>query len=163
MVTIDLAGTSVREANERIRRYGADGTDVELVNPDARHHLGVGLVHPIDVRIRGSAGYFCAGLTETVFVLMVWKWLHVSSIAVFCRTALSVFSPAKKDVLYDFLKREDTTARCRASEAEPGAVSTGASVSAATPSERATSRRRRRPRGVSVSDAGRPASRRKAR
>ena len=64
MVTIDLANTSVREANERIRKYGADGTDVELVNPDARHHLGVGLVHPIDVRIRGSAGYFCAGLTD---------------------------------------------------------------------------------------------------
>ena len=64
MVTIDLATTAVREANERIRRHGADGTDVELVNPDARHHLGVGLVHPIDVRIRGSAGYFCAGLTD---------------------------------------------------------------------------------------------------
>ena len=64
MVTIDLANTSVREANELIRRYGADGTDVELVNPDARHHLGVGLVHPINVRIRGSAGYFCAGLTD---------------------------------------------------------------------------------------------------
>ena len=64
MVTIDLAHTSVREANERIRKHGADGTDVELVNPDARHHLGVGLVHPIDVRIRGSAGYFCAGLTD---------------------------------------------------------------------------------------------------
>ena len=64
MVTIDLAHTSVREANERIRKHGADGTDVELVNPDARHHLGVGLVHPINVRIRGSAGYFCAGLTD---------------------------------------------------------------------------------------------------
>ena len=46
-------------------------------------------------------------VTETVFVLMVWKWLHVSSIAVFCRSALSLFSRAKKDVLYDFLKRED--------------------------------------------------------
>ena len=64
MVTIDLAHTSVREANEFIRKHGADGTDVELVNPDARHHLGVGLVHPINVRIRGSAGYFCAGLTD---------------------------------------------------------------------------------------------------
>ncbi len=64
MVTIDLARTAVRDANELIREYGAGGTDVELVNPDARHHLGVGLVHPINVRIRGSAGYFCAGLTD---------------------------------------------------------------------------------------------------
>ena len=31
MVTIDLAHTSVREANELIRKHGADGTDVELV------------------------------------------------------------------------------------------------------------------------------------
>ena len=44
---------------------------------------------------------------ETVFVLLLWKWLHVSSIAMFCRTALEWFSHAKKDVLYDFLKRED--------------------------------------------------------
>ena len=33
--------------------------------------------------------------------------VNVSSIAMFCRNALSVFSRAKKDVLYDFLKRED--------------------------------------------------------
>ena len=46
-------------------------------------------------------------VTETVFVLMVWKWLNVSSVAMFCRNALGMFSRAKKDVLYDFLKRED--------------------------------------------------------
>ena len=46
-------------------------------------------------------------VTETVFVLMVWRWLNVSSVAMFCRTALGLFSRAKKDVLYDFLKRED--------------------------------------------------------
>ena len=37
---------------------------VEVVNPDARHHIGVGLISPITVRVRGSAGYFCAGLTD---------------------------------------------------------------------------------------------------
>ena len=61
MVTIDLASLPVREANEELRRYGAAGEDVELINPDARHHLGVGLTIPINVTIRGSAGYFCAG------------------------------------------------------------------------------------------------------
>ena len=39
-------------------------------------------------------------VTETVFVLMVWKWLNVSSVAMFCRNALGMFSRAKKDVLY---------------------------------------------------------------
>ena len=64
MVTIDLSQIPVRAANERIRALGEAGENVEVVNPDARHHIGVGLIHPIDVRIRGSAGYFCAGLTD---------------------------------------------------------------------------------------------------
>ncbi|MFQ6022907.1 MAG: glutamate synthase-related protein [Acidiferrobacterales bacterium] len=64
MVTIDLAQTPVREANEFIRAYGAKGEDVEIINPDARHHIGVGLTDEINVKIRGSAGYFCAGLTD---------------------------------------------------------------------------------------------------
>ena len=64
MVTVDLSELPVREANDLIRKAGADGEDVEVLNPDARHHIGVGLAHPITVRIRGSAGYFCAGLTD---------------------------------------------------------------------------------------------------
>ncbi|MFQ5783225.1 MAG: glutamate synthase-related protein [Alphaproteobacteria bacterium] len=64
MVTLDLAKIPVREANEIIRACGARGEDVEVVNPDARHHIGVGLADPITVRVRGSAGYFCAGLTD---------------------------------------------------------------------------------------------------
>ncbi len=64
MVQIDLSTTPVREANERIREHGSRREDVELLNPDARHHIGVGLTDPITVRVRGSAGYFCAGLTD---------------------------------------------------------------------------------------------------
>ena len=59
MATIDLADVPVRKANELIREYGAKREDVEI-----RHHLGVGLIHDITVRVRGSAGYFCAGLTD---------------------------------------------------------------------------------------------------
>ena len=65
MVTINLTEVPVRQANEQIRQYGAAGEDVELINPDARHHLGVGLTDPINVKIRGSAGYFCAGLSDS--------------------------------------------------------------------------------------------------
>ena len=64
MVTIDLANITTRAANEIIRECGARGEDVEVVNPDARHHIGVGLIHPIHVHVRGSAGYFCAGLSD---------------------------------------------------------------------------------------------------
>jgi glutamate synthase domain-containing protein 2/formylmethanofuran dehydrogenase subunit C len=64
VATIDLARLSVTEANRRLLEHGEAGEDVEVVNPDARHHIGVGLTHPIAVRVRGSAGYFCAGLTD---------------------------------------------------------------------------------------------------
>jgi len=54
----------IRKANEIIRGYGATHRDVEIINPDARHYIGVGLINPIEVRIRGSAGYYCGGLTD---------------------------------------------------------------------------------------------------
>lgn len=46
-------------------------------------------------------------ISEAVFLLLLWKWLNVASIAMFSRKALGVFSQAKKDVMYDLLKRED--------------------------------------------------------
>lgn len=64
MAQIDLSAIKVREANELIRKHGEAGEDVEIINPDARHHIGVGLTSPITVKVRGSAGYFCAGLTD---------------------------------------------------------------------------------------------------
>ncbi|NNF96695.1 MAG: transposase [Halobacteria archaeon] len=47
------------------------------------------------------------GITEAVFVLLLWKWLNMSSIAMFSKKALGTFSKAKKDVMYDLLKREE--------------------------------------------------------
>lgn len=64
MVTIDLSKLSITEANEKIRECGKNGQDVEVINPDARHNIGVGLTDPINVTIKGSAGYFCGGLSH---------------------------------------------------------------------------------------------------
>ena len=64
MASVDLAAVSVTEANRLIRAYGEQGEDVDVVNPDARHHIGVGLTSEIALRIHGSAGYFCAGLSD---------------------------------------------------------------------------------------------------
>ena len=58
MVSIDLAELSVREANAQLRTLGEAGEAVEILNPDARHHIGVGLTAPINVNVQGSAGYF---------------------------------------------------------------------------------------------------------
>ena len=64
MVTIDLSTIAVRQGNNALRAAAARGEDIEILNPDARHHIGVGLIHPVTVRVRGSAGYFCAGLSH---------------------------------------------------------------------------------------------------
>lgn len=64
MVTIDLSTMPVRAGNECLRAAAATGEDIEILNPDARHHIGVGLTHPVTVRVKGSAGYFCAGLSH---------------------------------------------------------------------------------------------------
>ena len=64
MATIDLSSMPIRTANEVIKGYGAIHQDVSIVNPDARHYIAVGLTNPIAVDIRGSAGYFCGGLSD---------------------------------------------------------------------------------------------------
>ena len=64
MVSLDLAKLSVRDANTQLRKLGEAGENIEVLNPDARHHIGVGLTAPVDVTVNGSAGYFCAGLTD---------------------------------------------------------------------------------------------------
>ena len=62
-----------------------------------------------NARIKGAGFTKRSGIdiTEAVFLLLLWKWINVSSIAMFSRKALGMFSQAKKDVMYDLLKRED--------------------------------------------------------
>ncbi|MBF0201093.1 MAG: alpha-hydroxy-acid oxidizing protein, partial [Desulfamplus sp.] len=64
MATIDLSTLPIRSANEVIRGYGAAHQDIEIINPDARHYIAVGLTNPVKVSIKGSAGYFCGGLCD---------------------------------------------------------------------------------------------------
>lgn len=46
-------------------------------------------------------------ITQAVFLLLLWKWLNMSSIAMFSKKSLGIFSNARKDVMYDLLKREE--------------------------------------------------------
>ncbi len=64
MVTLDLAEMPVRKLNETLRGFGATHQNAEILNPDAKHYIGVGLISPILVRVRGSAGYYCGGLCD---------------------------------------------------------------------------------------------------
>ncbi len=62
---IDCAQHSTREINLTIKRLAAEGeTEIHLLNPDARHSLGVAIFSPITIVVEGSAGYYCGGMND---------------------------------------------------------------------------------------------------
>ncbi|MBA2127227.1 protein GlxC [Hyphomicrobium methylovorum] len=66
MRKIDLAKTTLRELNEDLHRQseGANETDWEIVNSQGFHAVAVGVDAPININIRGSVGYYCAGMNK---------------------------------------------------------------------------------------------------
>lgn len=66
MATIDLSSVTITEANRQMRDLASQGEAISVTNPDARHHIGVGLTAPAKVKVQGSAGYFCGGLSHDV-------------------------------------------------------------------------------------------------
>lgn len=50
-------------------------------------------------------------VTHVVYLLLLWVWLKTESIGMFSREAMQSFTDAKKDVMYDYLKREDVNWR----------------------------------------------------
>lgn len=66
MITLDADKVSVTEINRALREAVKAGEEVEILNPRARHHLGVGILGELQMTVRGSAGYFCGCLNEDV-------------------------------------------------------------------------------------------------
>ena len=65
MAAIICEGKSVREINREIRQQIAAGeTDIRILNPEARHNLGVAIVEPVTVHFAGSVGYYCGGMGD---------------------------------------------------------------------------------------------------
>ena len=54
-----------------------------------------------------------AQTSDLVYLLMLWVWMKVDSVAMLSCDALLSFSSAKKDALYDLLNREDLDWRKR--------------------------------------------------
>jgi glutamate synthase domain-containing protein 3 len=69
-VTIDLARTSVRELNHFLHHELPRGNlqRVEVLNPNGLHNLAVGVDWPVEIDIRGHAGYFAAGMNKRASV-----------------------------------------------------------------------------------------------
>jgi glutamate synthase domain-containing protein 3 len=64
--TIDLAATTLRELNRDLHALSpmtSDGT-LEVINTRGQHAVAVGVDAPVAINIRGSVGYYCAGMNK---------------------------------------------------------------------------------------------------
>ena len=66
MPVIDLLETPLRELNSKLHNIpqGSNETAFEVVNPRGSHAVAVGIDAPITVEVRGSVGYYCAGMND---------------------------------------------------------------------------------------------------
>ena len=63
---VDCEGKTTHEINQAIRSLIAAGDmDIRVLNPAARHNLGVGLVQPVRLTFEGSVGYYCGGMGDS--------------------------------------------------------------------------------------------------
>ena len=72
METVNLNAVDVRSLNQRLQRRSGNAAETafEVLNPMGRHSLAVGLMHTVEVRIRGHAGYYCAGMNERARIVV---------------------------------------------------------------------------------------------
>ena len=66
MRTVDLAQTSLRELNQQLHQVGPGTKDAswEILNARGYHSVAVGVDAPISIDVRGSVGYYCAGMNK---------------------------------------------------------------------------------------------------
>ena len=66
MQTFDLDAEGLRSLNETLHAQAenTNQTQWEIVNPKGSHAIAVGLDAPIEVTVKGSTGYYCAGMNQ---------------------------------------------------------------------------------------------------
>jgi len=69
-VRFDLSETTVRELNQYLHHDlpGSGAKHVEVLNPNGRHNLAVGVDAPVSIDIRGHAGYFVGGMNKLAHI-----------------------------------------------------------------------------------------------
>jgi glutamate synthase domain-containing protein 3 len=70
MQTIDLQDVGLRELNKTLHAQAenTNQTAWEIVNPKGAHAIACGLDAPIEVTVKGSTGYYCAGMNQQATV-----------------------------------------------------------------------------------------------
>ncbi|WP_209599154.1 GXGXG domain-containing protein [Ruegeria sp. HKCCSP351] len=66
MQTYDVAENGLRGLNSTLQAQSAETnqTNWEVQNPKGNHAIAVGLDAPIEVTVKGSTGYYCAGMNQ---------------------------------------------------------------------------------------------------
>ncbi len=66
MQTYDVAENGLRGLNSTLQAQSVDTnqTSWEVRNPKGSHAIAVGLDAPIEVTVKGSTGYYCAGMNQ---------------------------------------------------------------------------------------------------
>lgn len=70
MQTFDLEAQGLRALNETLQAQSQQTNETawEVVNPRGSHAIAVGLDAPIEVTVKGSTGYYCAGMNKQATV-----------------------------------------------------------------------------------------------
>jgi glutamate synthase domain-containing protein 3 len=70
--TVDLAETSLREFNRTLHHLpeGTNEVDWVVLNPKGHHSVAVGVDAPIRVEVKGSVGYYCAGMNRQATIVV---------------------------------------------------------------------------------------------
>lgn len=70
MQTIDLEAQGLRSLNATLHALKPDTNETawEIVNPRGSHAIACGLDAPISVEVKGSTGYYCAGMNKQASV-----------------------------------------------------------------------------------------------
>ena len=70
MQTLDLSELGLREINKTLHAQSEETnqTQWEIINPRGSHAIACGLDSPIEVTVKGSTGYYCAGMNQKATV-----------------------------------------------------------------------------------------------
>ena len=64
MVSLDAHSLSARELNQAIKKAALTGSQITILNPQARHNIAVGILDSCKIDIDGSVGYYAASLMD---------------------------------------------------------------------------------------------------
>ncbi|MEX3007492.1 protein GlxC [Hoeflea sp. TYP-13] len=72
MPILDMSTCSLRELNATLQeqKTGTNNTEWEVLHPRGSHAVAVGLDGPLTVTVRGSTGYYCAGMNKEATILI---------------------------------------------------------------------------------------------